>query len=124
MKNALPVLTAALILFMCAGLSAGEISIYKDKDGVINLTDKPAPPDARVQDVIRYRQKSTAELKQQQRQDEESRQKLRSQQDAQRARGLSDNAEKARKEAHKSFIEDTVFANKVLYFINDQQFIF
>ncbi len=99
MKKPLPVLIAVVILFMYTGLSAGEISIYKDKEGVINLTDKPAPSGARVQDVVRYKEKSAAELEQQQQLGDQNMREFRQQQEIQKAQKLRDDAEKASKQA-------------------------
>jgi len=110
MKNALPVLTAALLLLMGAVLGAGEISIYQDKDGVINLTDKPAPSGTRVQDVIRYKKKSPADFEKQQQLDEQRRHEFRRQQENQRGRELRINADKASKQAE----EESVLARETI----------
>lgn len=71
MKTVLPVLIAALALLMFTGLDAGEITVYKDQDGVINLTDRPAPAGAHVQQVIHYQKQSPAELEAQQAREEQ-----------------------------------------------------
>ena len=94
-----PFLATAAILLLCTGLNAGEISIYKDKDGVINLTDRPAPSGTRVQDVIRYKKKSPADFEQQQQLDEQRRHEFQRQQENQRVRELRINADKAGKQA-------------------------
>ena len=99
-----PFLATAVILLLFTGLNAGEITIYKDKDGVINLTDKPAPSGARVQDVIRYKKKSTADLEQQQQLDDQRRQEFQRQQETQRTRELRSNADKASKQAEEESI--------------------
>ena len=99
MKNALPVLIFIAVFFMCGGLNAGEISIYRDKNGVINLTDKPAPPDARVQEIIRFK-KNTDDFKQPQL-NEQSGREFQKRQEARKIRELNANAEKTRKEAEK-----------------------
>ncbi len=108
MKTALPVLTAALVLFMSAGLNAGEISIYKDKDGVIILTDKPAPSNARVQDVIRFKEKIAADFKQPQQLDGQRRREFQQQQETQTARELRDKATETSKLAE----EESALARK------------
>ena len=63
MKNMLPAITAAVTLLLISNLGAGEISVYKDKDGVINLTNRPVSSDTRVQQVIRYKDRHPEALK-------------------------------------------------------------
>ena len=61
-RGALRALLALLLVCLAyPKLIAGEIFIYKDKQGVINLTDRPVPRGTRVQQVIRYRAGDSAE---------------------------------------------------------------
>jgi hypothetical protein len=101
MKTVLPVFTAALALLMSTGLDAGEITVYKDKDGVINLTDRPVPADARIQQVIHYKEKSAAELAEQQTAEAQRRQATKNQKEALQIRELKANAARTGAEAEK-----------------------
>ncbi len=66
MRKVLPAMTVVFALLVPSGTDAGEIAVYTDPNGVINLTDRPVPVGARVQHVIRYKEKSAADLEQQQ----------------------------------------------------------
>jgi hypothetical protein len=101
MKTLLPVFTAVLALLIATGLDAGEITIYKDIEGVINLTDRPAPADARIQHVISYKKKSAAELEQQRTLDVGKRQAAAKREEARKTRELKEKANRARVEAEK-----------------------
>ena len=101
MKTVLPVLTAALALLLSTGLNAGEITVYKDQDGVINLTDRPVPADAKIQQVIHYKEKSAAELAEQQNVAEQKRQAAENQKESRKFRELKEEAARARAEAEK-----------------------
>jgi len=99
MKTTLPVLITAFMLLAATGLEAGEITVYKDQDGVINLTDRPAPADARIQLVIPYKEKSAAELEQQRIRDEETRQAAVKQEKYRNTMKLKEEANQASAEA-------------------------
>ncbi len=93
MKYVIPVLMAALTLLASSGSIAGEISVYRDKDGVLNLTDRPAPSGVRVEHVIRYKEKKAAELNQRQQPVEQKRL------ENEKIQHLRDKTARARKEA-------------------------
>jgi hypothetical protein len=64
MQNRRLTLIAVATFFLVAHLDAGEISIYRDQDGVITLTDRPVPAGTRVEKVVPYKEKSPAEPQQ------------------------------------------------------------
>jgi|GEM_PF-779550 len=95
------IIAAVLTSFGSSTVMAGEISVYKDEDGVINLTDRPAPSGARVQHVIRYKKKSTSDLDQEKAADDQKRQAAELQKDVEQNQALQNAAVKAREEAEK-----------------------
>ena len=99
------VMTAVLILFAITDLLAGEISVYKDQDGVINLTNRPAPEGVRVQHVIRYEEKSAADLEQAQALDEQKRRDADREKDARKTRELTEKATRATAEAEEERVQ-------------------
>lgn len=106
-----------VVCFSGSGLSAGEISVYQDDDGVINLTDRPVPSGTRVQHVIRYNEKSAAELERQKVSDDQKQRGAELERDVQNAQALHEAAAQAREEADKENAlarEKTEAANKYL----------
>ena len=95
------VLTAVFIVFVNTELPAGEITVYKDRDGVINLTDRPVPADARIQQVIHYKKKSAAKLAEQQTAAEQKRQVAEKRKETLNIRELKAKAARAGAEAEK-----------------------
>jgi len=101
MKTLLTGLIVSLALLVSTGLNAEEITVYKDQDGVINLTDRPAPADAQIQQVIHYKEESAAELTEQQKMAEQKHQDSEKQKEALELQELKEKAARARAEADK-----------------------
>ncbi len=99
MRKVLPVMTVVFALLGPPGSDAGEISVYTDQNGVINLTDRPVPAGARVRHVIRYKEKSAADLEQQQALYQHTQQAVAKQKEARKYRELNEEAARARAEA-------------------------
>ena len=101
MKNTLPAITAAVTLLLVANLGAGEISVYKDKDGVITLTDRPLPSGTRVQHVIHYKDRHPETLKPPQEGALKNRSRIDPDSETRRIRELREKADRTSKKAEK-----------------------
>ena len=101
MNKIVTIIAAVLWLSGPAVLAAGEIAVYRDKDGVINLTDRPAPAGAEIQEIIRYKEKSATDLAAKQAAEEQWRQDDQKRRQDQKIRELSKKAALAREAAEK-----------------------
>ena len=104
------IIAVTVASFVSSGILAGEISVYQDEEGVINLTDRPVPSGTRVQHVIRYKKKSAEELDQAKAAENQNRRTTELQKEAEKTRGLQEAAVKAREEAEK---ESTAAREKI-----------
>ncbi|MCP3952555.1 MAG: DUF4124 domain-containing protein [Desulfobacterales bacterium] len=102
MKNRLPALATVIALVVMATVAdAGTIFVYKDKDGVINLTDRPVPAGTPVQFYIPYEENLPTDQKQQQELDKQKHAAADQQEADRKIRELKEKAARASAEAEK-----------------------
>jgi len=110
MKYACTVAAILILLSIGLNLSAGEIIMWTDQDGNLNITNLSPPKGVKIENVIPYKEETEKEIKEYERiQDQQHRHRLK-QQKIQEAQHAQIEAEKAKKEAEEAMsrVEEAV----------------